>query len=322
VTKKRSFVRNYAEYGLLRLVSLAVSLLPDRAALGFGEALGALMRAADRRHRRVAGANLAAAFPGQPPREIERLTRGVYRHLGLVLVESLRIGRTLRRGIGKVVEQPDLSQVKELLAEGRGVIVITAHLGNWEIAGHATSELVVPLHSVARPLDNPLLERWVDRMRTLTRQKVIGKRGAVREMLQVLKGGGAVAILMDQDARRHGIFVDFFGRRASTWPTAAALSLKLGCPIVFGFVRRKGRAFRYELVVDSVFRPEPTGDREADIRDLTQRLTARIEDCIRACPEQWLWLHRRWKTQPPAADPAGTAAAGGSAPQGCRPAEG
>jgi KDO2-lipid IV(A) lauroyltransferase len=290
-----------AEYAGLRLGAGIVSLLPEWAAWHFGKALGWLIHIIDGRHRLVASGNLAAAFPEKTPGEIKELVRKVFEHIGLVVVESLRIGKMLEKGIENFVEKPDMSEVHKIIGEGKGMIVATAHIGNWEVAGHATSVMITPLSSVARPMDNPLVEEYVDRMRRMSGQAIIGKRGAVRDMLRVLRSGGAVVILMDQDARRHGIFADFFGRPASTWPSAAALSLKLGCPIAFGFVRRIGR-FRYKLIFDEMFLPEPTGDREADVQQLTQRITSRLEERIRECPEQWFWVHRRWKTQP--AEPA------------------
>jgi len=299
MVKRRSLIRNGIEYLLMRAVSRLASSLPERAAYGLALLLGRLVRLVDRRHLKVARENLAAAYPEMPPEELRRLVGRVYRHLGLIIIESLRIRKMLTQGLGKFVSQPDLTEAREALKAGKGLIVVTAHIGNWEIAGHAASIMVTPLHSVARPLDNPLLERYVDEMRRLSGQSILGKRGAVRDMLQVLKDGGAVAILMDQDARKHGIFVDFFGRPASTWPTAAALSLRLGCPIVTGFVRRAEHGFRYELIADPVLWPQPSADREADIHALTQKLTSRIEEHIRKCPEQWFWVHRRWKTRPP-----------------------
>jgi len=301
LSKKHSAVRNYTEFFLFRLVSGLVSRLPAAAAWFFGKALGKAMHLTDRRHRGVAARNLAAAFPQMPPDEIRRRVKKVFEHIGLLVVESLQARKMLARGIENFVEKPDLSKVSEALDAGRGLIVATAHIGNWEIAGHATSVMITPLNSVARPLDNPLIEKYVDSMRRLSGQKIIGKRGAVRDMVRSLNAGEAIAVLMDQDARRHGVFVNFFGRPASTWPTVAALALKHGCPIVFGFARRTAR-FQYELIADHVFRPEPTGDRDADIRDLTQKITSRIEERIRETPEQWFWVHRRWKTQPPPED--------------------
>ena len=295
--KKRGRLRLWTEYLALRLVAGVVSLLPEWAAWCFGKAIGRGLYILDRRHRAIASANLAAAFPEKTPDEIKNLVRKVFEHLGLVAVESLRIRKMLAKGIEQFVEKPDMSEVNKIISQGKGLIVATAHIGNWEVAGHATSVMITPLSSVARPLDNPLVEEYVDRMRRLSGQMIIGKRGAVRDMVRVLRSGGSVVVLMDQDARKRGVFVDFFGRPASTWPSAAALSLKLGSPIAIGFVRRIG-CFRYELIVDEIFLPEPTGDREADVQELTQRITSRIEKRIRECPEQWFWVHRRWKTQP------------------------
>jgi len=302
LTKTPGFIRSNIECLLVRAFSRLASALPEKAAYRLGLLLGRIIRAVDRRHRTVADENLAAAFPEKTHDEIRELGRRVYRHIGLIIVESLRVRLMLDAGLHRWVQSPDLADARAALHAGKGLIVVTAHIGNWEIAGHAASIMLTPLHSVARQLDNPLLERYIDEMRRLSGQQILDKRGAVRDMMQVLKNGGAVAILMDQDARRHGIFVNFFGRPASTWPTAAALSLRLGSPIVTGFVRRLDGQFRYELIADPVLWPQPTDDREADIRNLTQLLTSRIEAHIRECPEQWFWVHRRWKTQPPPKD--------------------
>jgi len=299
MSKKRSAVRNWVEYIAFRVVSGVAALLPEFAAWHFGRLLGRLICAASGRRREVTRANLAAAFPEKTPDDIRRLVRKVYEHLGLFGVESLRVPRMLSEGIEKYVRMPYLGAVRDFLEEGRPMIVVTAHIGNWELAGHACSAMIVPLNAVARPLDNPILEKYLAEFRKLSGQRIIGKRGAVREIVRALKSGESVAILMDQDAGRHGVFVDFFGRPASTWPTAAALALKLGCPIVFGFLWRLPKSFRYQLIVDSVFQPEPTGDRHADVLRLTQEITSRIEARIRECPEQWFWVHRRWKTRPP-----------------------
>ena len=298
MSKQRSAFRNWVEYITFRVVSGVAAALPWRAAWHFGKLLGEFMHAVSPHRRNVARQNLAAAFPEKPTEEIHRLARKVYHHLGLLVVETLRVPQMLQQGIEKYVDPPDLAPIRQELEEGRPIIVVTAHIGSWEIAGHTCSRMVVPLNSVARPLDNPFLEKYLAKQRELSGQRMIGKRGAVRDMVQTIKSGGSVAILLDQDARRSGIFINFFGRPASTWPTPAALALKLGCTIVFGFVRRQPDRFHYNLILDSVFRPESTGNREGDVLKLTQQMTDRLESCIRECPEQWFWVHRRWKTRP------------------------
>jgi len=296
LSKKRSIFRNYAEYISLCVISSLISALPGRLAHLLGRVLGRLAYSFDRRYRRIATANLSAAFPDMPAAGIKRIAKEVYRHIGLIIIEALRVGRILKDGIHNYVE---LEGGEKLPKTDKGMIIATAHIGNWELAGHAASLMIMPMHSVARPLDNPRLNKYVMALREMSGQKIIGKHGAVRDMLNVLKSGGAVTLLMDQDARRHGVFVDFFGRPTSTWPTAAALSLRLGCPIVFGFVRRLDGRFKYKLIVDSVFEPQPTGNHKEDVHRITQQITSRIEARVRECPEQWLWVHRRWKTPPP-----------------------
>jgi KDO2-lipid IV(A) lauroyltransferase len=177
------------------------------------------------------------------------------------------------------------------------VLLYSAHFGHWELAALVQGFLGYPLTLVARPLDNPRLERMLARLRTVSGNVVVHKRSAVREMMQTLKAGGGVAIVIDQDAREAGIFVPFLGRPASTTPTLATLALRTGAPLlpVFCVPRRGGT---YRIIYGPMTEARSTGDRAADVARITAECTAVVESWVRRHPACWLWMHRRWKTQP------------------------
>jgi KDO2-lipid IV(A) lauroyltransferase len=198
-------------------------------------------------------------------------------------------------------------------AAGRGVVYVTGHFGNWEFYGVAFGWLGEPVGVVARPLDNPALEARLTAFRTRSGNTVISKRRALQDILRLLRQGAGVAILVDQNVQEQdGIFVEFFGRPAATTTVAAALAVKTGCALlpVHCEVRPDGR---YKFVYGRPLEWTATGNRQDDIARLTQELTTVIEGWVRERPEQWLWMHRRWKTQPrPAAEAPAAAMAGRS----------
>lgn len=283
------------------LVGGAVGVLPRRVALGFGRALGWLWGVLDARHRAIAVANLRAAFPDWDEARLDRTARRVYGHFGTMLIDILWLAHRTREEIVALVEITGREHVQEAIARGKGVIDCTAHIGNWEMHGLGHGLLVEPLGVVARPLDNPALDARLCAFRTRFGNSVIYKRKALAQVIRLLRDGKGVAILLDQNVQLgDGIFVTFFGRPAATTTVAAALALKTGCALV---------PCRTELLPDGRYRftYEPAvavdasaADREAEIARITQFLAARTEAWIRETPEQWLWIHKRWKTQPKA----------------------
>jgi KDO2-lipid IV(A) lauroyltransferase len=223
----------------------------------------------------------------------------VYAHFGAVLLDILWLrGRTLDQ-IRALLEVRGREHVEAAMARGRGALMVTCHIGNWEMHGVGHGLLFGPIHVVARPLDNPDLDRRLCEMRTMGGNTVVYKRRALPQVIGALRGGGGVAILIDQNVQPgDGIFVDFFGRKAATTTVAAALALKTGCALVPCRTELLPDG-RYRLTYAPVVEWAPSGDRQADIACLTQRLTAQIEEWVRETPEQWLWMHRRWKTRPP-----------------------
>jgi KDO2-lipid IV(A) lauroyltransferase len=187
-------------------------------------------------------------------------------------------------------------------AEGRGVIAASGHFGNWELQAVASVPLVGHISMIARPLDNPALDRRLVRLRTAGGNTVFYKQKAIARVLTALREGDIVAILIDQNVQaKDGIFVSFFGRPACTTTVAAAIALKTRCAIVpVHCILQPGG--RYRMVYGPPVEWAGTGRRDEDVAALTQHLTKVIEDWVRENPEQWLWLHRRWKTMPPRGD--------------------
>lgn len=274
--------------------------LPIGVALALARAIGTLAWLVDARHRRVAMENLGHAYGDELTlQEKRRLVRRVFQHFAMLVPEVAKLSQLVTPDtLSRHFEFENFDAIDRALAKGKGAIFVSAHLGNWEVLGVVTSLRGHDLTTIARPLDNPMLNTMVNAFRERHGQRIVPKSGALRAMVQVMKRRGILTFVADQNARDNHVFVDFFGRPAATVKSVAALALRDGTPIVFGFGARQGRTFRYKVIVDDPIFPENTGDKEADILRITQAFTKRIEYYIRQYPEQWLWLHRRWKTQP------------------------
>jgi KDO2-lipid IV(A) lauroyltransferase len=305
---KREY-RFAVEAALAASVSAVARRLPRRVALAVGRRLGRLWGRLDRRHFAIASDNLRRAFPGWEEARIATTAAGVYSHFGAMLMDLLWMQH---RPVEELLAHADVEGLDELraaVAEGRGVVCPTAHFGNWEFQGCASAALLGPVSVIARPLDNPRLDRRLVRLRASTGNTVIYKQRALGQVMKTIRAGGLVAILIDQNVQeKDGVFVRFFGRPACTTTVAAALALKTGCAIVP--VRcPSGPDGRYRMVYGPRVQWRASGRRDEDIPALTQHLTSIIEGWIREQPDEWLWLHRRWKTQPHADAVAKEAAA-------------
>ena len=240
------------------------------------------------------------------PAERDEIVRGVYEHFCMMLMEILHIPRKLhpttwRDRITLVGQEAVLDR----LVSGGPMILLSGHFGNWEMAGYLFGVFGFPPNSVARTLDNPYLDDFLRRFRERTGQKMIPKNGGYDQMLEVLRDGGILSFLADQDAGQRGLYVDFFGRPASTHKAIALLAIEHQAPVVVGYARRIGPGFRYEVGCDAIIEPHEWSGQADDVRLLTQRYTTSLENVIRRSPEQYLWLHRRWKNQPKARARAG-----------------
>jgi KDO2-lipid IV(A) lauroyltransferase len=262
-------------------------------------ALVALLKRGSRRHARRVAANLALSFPGAAPAWRRDLQGRIYDHFGAVFLELARAcGRGGARAVLERARISGMENLERALARGRGAIVFSAHFGNWEWLPLLLSDrLGRPIHSVARPMDNPLIEAKVRAFREALGSRIIYKRGSLRTILKRLAENEVVYLLIDQNAvAREAVFVDFFGRPAATVATAAQLYLKKGVPLVPAFLHYEPDAVVLEVLPEVGF--SARGNDPAAVTRLTQELTRLIEAQVRRFPEQWLWFHDRWRTSP------------------------
>jgi Kdo2-lipid IVA lauroyltransferase/acyltransferase len=294
-------------------VQALVRPLPRRFALALGRALGRLLADLDPRHVRIAAENMRHAFPHWDEARRLRTARAVYAHFGQTLLDILWLDGRPREAFLSLVVEEGRENVDPVRAAGRGAVYVTAHFGNWEFYGVAWAWMGEPIGVVARPLDNPALDARLHRFRAQSGNTVISKRRALGEILRLIRSGQGVAVLVDQNVQEQdGIFVDFFGRKAATTTVAAALTVKTGCALVPVHCESLPDG-RYRFVYGRPVEWTSSGNRQEDIARLTQAITAAIEGWVRERPEQWLWMHRRWKTQPRPAEDAARAPAAAEA---------
>ncbi len=298
--RPRSKAANYLIYLAVRLVVGICQALSIERSYRFAEALAALIYRVDRRHRAVAMENLRLAFGDQyDEAERDRIVRGVYQHFCRMLMEMLHIPRKLHlTNWRRRISLSGHRRVLDRLLDGGPIIMVTGHFGNWEMAGYLFGVFGFPSYAVARTLDNPNLDRFLRKFREQTGQKLIPKKDGFDQMEQVLRDGGLLSFLADQDAGQRGLFVEFFGRPASTHKAIALLAIEHQAPIIVGGARRIGPGFRYEVVCEDLIEPSEWADRPDDVAWITQRFTSGLERLVRRDPDQYLWLHRRWKHQP------------------------
>lgn len=293
-------LRFLLEAGLFGAILVVSRMVPRRALLAAGSALGFLGYHLNRRHRRIAEENVAAAYGDElSAAERRRLVRACWRHYGRTVLDAFAFPRFSAASVGTTIHYEGLERLREAYDEGKGVLVFSGHYGNWELVALMQAHMGMPMHMIARPLDNPMLEKMLARYRGLSGNVVVHKRSAVREMIRVLRDGGGIAFVIDQDARDSGVFVPFFGRLASTTPTLALVALRTGARVVPVF-SVPGDDDSYRIVYGPPVEVRDTGDRDADVLRLTAECTAVLEGWVRKHPELWLWMHRRWKTPPPA----------------------
>lgn len=286
------------EAALLGLARCLGSLRPGFL-LWLGRRLGDVAYWLLPRRRAITRQNLERAFgAARTRRELKRLCRESFRHLGMTVVEA---AVCLVRPLPALLARLEVEGVEHLDAAhalGRGVLLLTAHYGNWELLAAAHALTGFPLTVVARPLEPPVLDRLATRLREKSGVRVIPKRRAVAGVREALRQGGMVGILLDQNAsRREGVFVPFFGEPASTSKSLALLALSSGAPVVPVFIHREA-AGRHRVVIEPAVPAPATGDRDTDVLAYTEAFTRVIEARVRRAPEQWLWMHRRWKTRP------------------------
>lgn len=298
--KQRNKLIDLSQYVGLRVVSTLLHSFPVNANLRTAKLLGNFMYTFDRKHRDRAMGNLRRSFPEMSDAHRRLLARRSMQQLFMLFIEVLFTTRLVH--IATWADYCELENFREvlrlLLKRDQGLIMLTGHFGNWEILGYILATLGFNTTSIARPLDNPYVNDWLLGVREKKGQRIIAKKGATSEVIDVLSRGGAVGFIADQNAGSKGIFVDFFGRKASTYKSIGLLAMEYQVPIVIGYARRVGDRFQFRVGAQDIIYPQDWKDQDDPLRYITQRYTKAIEDFVLKDPGQYLWIHRRWKTRP------------------------
>ena len=287
------------EYVTARLLLAAFGGLPQNVSLRVGSIMAGCSYYFSGRLRRTGQRNLHLAFPDLSASERRRLLRGCFQNLGRLLGVFSQFANADPQTLKRIIDCEGLEHLAAAQRSGRGVILFTGHVGAWELTSFALSLFDHPLSFLVRRIDNPKIETLIDRARARLGNRTIDKTSAAREMLQILQGGGTLGILVDLNTLdREAIFVNFFGVPASTTFMLAKLALRTGADVLPVFAPWDKQRQRFLLKIDGPLVVEHSGDEEEDVRRLTQSFTSVVEDYVRRYPDQWLWIHRRWKTRP------------------------
>ena len=292
-------MRERLEYWIVWLSAKTIGLLPRPLARAKGIVLGLIVYLLHGRLRRVGMRNLSLAFPEMERRERRRILRGTYISLGRQLAEVCLFPRYTREDVSQIVVYEGFENFERAFARGKGVLFLTAHLGAWELSAFAHSLQGHPLAIVMRSLDNPRVDRLIQSYRTMHGNRTVDKDDFVRGLLAAMRNGETVGILMDTNMTPpQGVFVDFFGIPACTASGLARIALRTEAAVVPGFTVWDAKLRKYILRFDPAVELDRTGDDQADVVVNTAKFTEIIEDYVRRYPDQWLWVHRRWKTRP------------------------
>ena len=295
----RASVRERLEFAVVWLLVRLLGVLPRGLARGVGAAIGEIAYSGLSRLRRVGMRNLDLAFPEMDIHYREQILKGVYRSLGHQLAEFCLMPRYTAEGASRWIRYEGLENYLRARDRGRGVLVLTGHLGAWELSSFYHSLRGHPMGMVIRRLDNPLVDRFVNRIRCLHGNRVIHKDDFARGLIASMRAGETVGILMDTNMTPpQGVFVPFFGVEACTASGMARVAARTGAAVIPGFLLWEKSEQRYVLHFGEELPVVCTDDAEADALQNTATFTSVIEEYIRRYPEQWLWMHRRWKTRP------------------------
>jgi KDO2-lipid IV(A) lauroyltransferase len=292
-------MREKLEFWLVLIVARTLGWMPRGLARLLANGLAGAIYRAHGRLRCVGHRNLELALPELSAQERDHILRGVFRHLGWQLVEFCRMTRYSPENTRRWIRTDGLDHYLAAKARGKGVLIVTGHLGAWELSSFYHSLMGYPMGMVARPLDNRRLDQFVNGIRCLHGNRVLPKDDFARGLLRAMRAGQTVGILMDTNMTPpQGVFVEFFGREACTASGVARVALKTGAAVLPGFMLWEPTERQYVLHFGAELEFKRTGDAEADILAATQQCARTTEEWIRRYPDQWLWIHRRWKTRP------------------------
>ncbi|MBI9017906.1 MAG: lysophospholipid acyltransferase family protein [Phycisphaerae bacterium] len=305
VRKKRKKPNKFVDYMVylaLRLVSVFIQIPDTATSVRMARALGSGLWAIYKRGRIRAIDNLRQSFPDKDDSWYEATAKRSLEQIAMLAFDSLRCTRLITRSTWKqhIVLEDNLAAALKIIMGGRGVIMVTGHYGNFEVLGYVLATLGLESYSVARPIDNPYINQYLLGVRENQGQIIVDKKGATEQILNILEQGSTLSFVADQNAGKKGIFVDFFGRKASTYKSIGLLAMQYDLPIVVGYCRRIGDEYKFSVGVEEVIYPDQWKQQDRPLDWITQQYTAAIESFIRKDPSQYWWIHRRWKTRPPA----------------------
>ncbi len=310
MARKKSNLQAWLEYIPVRILFAVLGVLPRKLSLRIGELFGRLAYRLAGGLRRVAFRNLEIAFPEKSVSEREAIARGSFENLGRVLAELTQFPHMAKDELKDLiqlqfdstqsVESPERIVFEADRAKGRGVLLVGPHLGNWEIGVFVYAAFREPLTYLARPLDNPLIEEFTVKLRSRYGNRAIDKNNSMSAAVSILRRGEVLGVLPDVNVLpRDGVFVPFFGTLACTTIGVAMLAMRTGALIVPMCCVWDKETGKYSAYYGEAIDSPNTGDRHRDMYAMTAEMTAAMERFIRAYPEQWLWIHKRWKTRPP-----------------------
>jgi Kdo2-lipid IVA lauroyltransferase/acyltransferase len=294
--KKR--IKNSLIYYFVVMIAALLRSLPRRTAIALMRGFGGLGFHLARKEREKTIRHLTLAYGHEKsPDEIARLAKAVFRHFGLMAADAIRMPLIVAGGINNLVENSGMERLQAALARGRGAIVLTGHFGNWELFGAWVAQNGFPVKVVGRSAYDPRLDKIVVDLRNTAGYTNIARGKATREIIRTLRDNEVLGMLVDQDTKVEGVFVDFFGRPAHTAIGPVTLAQKMGCALLPAFIHLQDDG-TYKIEFDEEIELTSTGDAERDLIVNTQKISDSYERAIRRHPEQWVWMHERWKKQP------------------------
>lgn len=299
MARHQSKLNIWAQYLALRGAGTLLHTFGIRRNLATARGAGSLMYKYDQRHRERAQQNIQRAMPDLEPQAVDAMVEGSMQHFLQLAVEVMFTTRLIQTDSwSHRIKFKGMEEVMELILSDRPTILVTGHYGNWELLGYVLGLLGIDASAVARPLDNPLINDWAMGVREKKGMKIISKFGATDDMVNVMERGGTLGFIGDQNAGDKGLFVPFFNRLASAYKSIGLLAIRYDAPVVCGYAIRKGDDFNYEAGAADIIYPEQWKSQPDPLYYLTARYTRALENMVYLAPEQYLWIHRRWKSRP------------------------
>lgn len=299
MAKDQGPIVTWSQYLGARLAAMGLTMFNVDVNLRTAAMIGRAMYAWDKRHRDRASRSIALSFPSWSEDHVQCVCKASFEHFVQLAFEVCHTPRVISRDSwSRHMTAANLGPAMDLLNARKPVILVTGHLGNWEVLGYLLAVIGYEVDAIARPIDNRLINDWLLGIRENKGMRIITKWDATNRMLEVLGRGGALGFISDQNAGDKGMFVPFFGRLASSYKSIGLLAIRQSVPIVCGYAHRTGPGFHYELGVADVIRPEDWQGRHDPLYYVTARYARAIEAMVRLRPQQYLWMHRRWKSRP------------------------